>query len=103
MVKTKIEPKDTPQLTNDQILQLFLNLGKYESVTITREEDEDWVVSLYENKRDVCKESPWLYKALWAACEEIDKLKEQDYTEYEQKRTAALSKLNAEDRKILGI
>ena len=103
MAKTTIEPKDCPQLTNDQILQLFLNLGKYESVGISREEDEEWVVSLYENKREVLKSSPWIWKALWAACEEIDKLTEQDYNEYEQKRQAALSKLTAEDRKILGI
>jgi hypothetical protein len=100
----KIDPSDCPILSDEATLQFIKLLNSYDYVAINRGDDDDrWNVCLVENTRQVRKSSPWLCKALWAATTEIDQLTEQDYTEYVNKRKAALAKLNAEERKILNI
>lgn len=102
----KINPSDCPVCSDEATLQFIKKLNSYNYVTIDREKEVDsdqWNVCLSENTRTVRKSSPWLCKALWAAITEIDQLTEQDYIEYENKRKAALAKLNAEERKILNI
>jgi hypothetical protein len=101
----KIEPSQCPTLSDCDIRELVRSLDQFDYVNIYHERTEhsEWEVEIHNGSVCIRKSSGWLLRALWAAVQESQTTWEQEYIEHNKKIKAALSKLTAEDKIILGL
>ena len=108
------EPEDmkTEDFNSDRFVRNMLSeLNHYDDVHISREwehyeHSEDcymWEVTIYTRDTKVTKKGEHLISVMWAALQEADVTYEEILKNQKMKRSAALAKLNEEDKKVLGL